>query len=222
MVWDPIWEKLFSSRDWGKYPSEELIRFMAQNYYQITYRNQIKILELGCGPGANLWYLAREGFMVYGMDGSSTAIEKCRKRLDSEVPGWIGDLYVGDIISLPYDNNFFDAVIDLEAITHNSFEDSKRIYSEAARVLKSKGKIFSRTFSVGTWGDKTGKNLGHNAWNISDGPMKDHCEYIRFTALDEINDLLINFNLEKVELLKRTLDNRAHEIKEWLIYGEKI
>ena len=222
MVWDPTWEELFRNRGWGKYPSEELIRFVAQNYYQVPDRSRVKILELGCGPGANLWYLAREGFVVYGVDGSSTAIKKCKKRLDSEVPDWIGELLVDDIVSLPYESNFFDVVIDLEAIAHNSLEDSKKIYSEASRVLKSEGKIFSRTFSVGTWGDKTGKKIGHNAWNVTDGPMKGHCEYIRFTELDEINDLLVNFNVEKVELLNRTLDNRAHEIKEWLIYGAKV
>jgi hypothetical protein len=60
MVWDPVWENIFSSIPWGKYPPEELIRFVARNFYAALQRNRIKLLEMGCGPGANLWYMARE------------------------------------------------------------------------------------------------------------------------------------------------------------------
>ena len=222
MAWDSEWEKLYKNRDWGKYPSEELIRFIAKNYYQNADKSKVKILELGCGIGANIWYCAREGFKVYGVDGSTSAIEKCKARLNLEIPGWNGEVLVGDIVSLPYENNKFDAVIDNEAIAHNSFEDSKKIYAEAARVLKKGGKIFSRTFSTGTWGYNTGKLVGHNAWEVSEGPMKGHCKYIRFTEFHEINELLINFRVQSIETLIRTLENRNHEIKEWLIHGLKI
>jgi len=33
MAWDPIWERVFSSQAWGKYPGEDLIRFVARNFY---------------------------------------------------------------------------------------------------------------------------------------------------------------------------------------------
>ena len=148
MVWDPEWEKLYKTRDWGKYPSEELIRFIAQNFYQKAEKSKVKILELGCGPGANIWYCAREGFKVFGVDGSTSAIEKCKTRLNHEIPNWNGELIVGDIVSLPYKSNQFDAVIDNEAIAHNSYEDSKRIYSEAARVLKNGGKKVRKMIKV--------------------------------------------------------------------------
>ena len=57
------WENIFLQKEWGKYPSIALVRFIASNYYDAQDRNEIKILEIGCGTGANLWYLAREGFM---------------------------------------------------------------------------------------------------------------------------------------------------------------
>ena len=221
MAWDSEWEKLYKNRDWGKYPSEELIRFIANNYYHKADKRNIKILEIGCGIGANIWYCAREGFQVFGVDGSPSAIKKCKARLDVEIPGWNGELLVGDIVSLPYENNKFDAVIDNEAIAHNSFEDSKEIYAEAARVLKIGGRIFSRTFSKGTWGYNTGNLVGHNAWTVAEGPMKGHCKYIRFTEFNEIKELLINFKVENIEKLTRTLENRNHEIEEWLIHGLK-
>ncbi|MFD1903625.1 methyltransferase domain-containing protein [Paenibacillus rhizoplanae] len=63
----------------------------------------------------------RRFFSVYGIDGSKTAVEKAKSRLNSEIPGWSGELLIGDIISLPYNDASFDAVIDNEAIATNSF-----------------------------------------------------------------------------------------------------
>lgn len=62
-----------------------MIRFIARNFYKVNNRESIKILEVGCGPGANLWYMNREGFTVYGIDGSETAIKKAEKRLKEDI-----------------------------------------------------------------------------------------------------------------------------------------
>ena len=62
MSWDNIWDEVFRSQPWGKYPSEDVIRFVARNFYKAPDRSSVKILEVGCGPGANLWYIAKERF----------------------------------------------------------------------------------------------------------------------------------------------------------------
>jgi SAM-dependent methyltransferase len=221
MSWDSVWEQVFSNQEWGKYPPEDFIRFIARNFYQVADRKAIKILEVGCGPGANLWFMAREGFSVYGIDGSKHAIDLARERLDQECPGWCGDLVVGDIIQLPFDEGFFDAVIDNEALCCNSFNDSQLIYQAMARVCKVSGKLFSRTFATGCWGDKTGQSVGHNAWIVAEGPMSGK-GYTRFTDIDEVEKLIQGFTLRNIEILTVTTDNRTHQIKELLIFGEKI
>ncbi len=87
MPWDRTWEDIFRSQAWGKYPSEDVIRFVARNFYTVPERDAIRILEVGCGPGANVWYIAKEGFSAYGIDGSTTAITICRQRMAAEVSG---------------------------------------------------------------------------------------------------------------------------------------
>ena len=64
-----------------RYPNEELCRFMGRNYFSIekTKRKAIKILEVGCGSGANLWMISKEGFDAYGIDLSQNAIELAKK-----------------------------------------------------------------------------------------------------------------------------------------------
>lgn len=220
MAWDSVWEEVFRRQAWGKYPSIDIVRFIARNFYHLEDRKCIKILEVGCGPGANLWYITREGFTVYGIDGSETAIAQAKERLNRECPGWAGELRIGDIASLPYQDAFFDAVVDFEAISCNSYNDSKTIYTELARVTKKGGKLFSQTFATGCWGDRTGKKVGHNAWIVSEGPLL-HKGYARFTEYEEIKDLIGEFTISEIELLTRTMNSRQHEVREWIIIGEK-
>lgn len=146
MCWDPIWETIYRTQEWGKYPPEELIRFIARNYYAVSQRAAVKILDLGCGTGAATWYLAREGFSTYGIDASPTAIKRAMARFTNEKLG--GNFQVGDFNHLPFKDNFFDCVIDVCSIQHNSIENARTIIAEAIRVLKSGGKIFSMLINV--------------------------------------------------------------------------
>jgi len=222
LAWDPVWEEIFSSRAWGKYPSEDLIRFVARNYYRAPDRSKVMGLELGCGPGCNLWFLAREGFAAFGVDGSATAVKQAKDRLDAECPGWRenGEIREGDFKNLPYADESFDFVIDNEAVYANSFDISVEVYSEAARVLKKDGLIFVRTFSNGSWGDSTGKSLGYNAWECSEGASVGH-GYARYSDLDDLPRLLERFEIQSTEQITRTEGNLSHSVKEWLVIARK-
>jgi SAM-dependent methyltransferase len=225
MTWDPVWEQVFSSRDWGRYPGEDLIRFVARNFFAVSNRAATRMLEVGSGPGANLWFLAREGFAVYGMDGSATAAAIARRRLDSECPGWSersggGEVLTGDILQLPWPDSLFDAAIDAEAVYCNDFEDSRRIYGEMHRTTRPGGKLFVRTFACGTWGEASGRQLGARRFIVEGGPLAGKGAS-RFTSLDEIPALLAPWRIREINLVTRTVESRSQTIREWIIEGEK-
>jgi ubiquinone/menaquinone biosynthesis C-methylase UbiE len=215
-----VWNDIFQKNEWGKYPSEELVRFIAKNFYSVSERSTVKLLEVGCGTGANLWFMAREGFSVYGIDISNVAIHRARHRLETEVPSWNGELRVGDMSNLPYDDNMFDGVIDHCAIYCNDFKTSQKIYRELARVAKKGGKLFSRTFATGSWGDKTGVQVAENTWITKEGPTAER-GVTRFTELEEIPILVQGFKVTSIESVTRTFENRKHTFTEWIIIGEK-
>ncbi|WMN59383.1 methyltransferase domain-containing protein [Pseudoalteromonas xiamenensis] len=219
MAWDSTWEDVFTSQEWGKYPGEDVIRFIARNFYHVAERKDIKILEVGSGTGANLWFIAREGFSVFAIEGSPTAVNKAIQRLDLEVPEWVGEIRCGDFTKLPYSDCSFDAVIDVEAITHNPFDDAVNIYSEIHRVLKPRGKLYSRTFAKGTLGDETGKVLSHNCYLPEVGPIAGK-GLTRFTDESEIPALLKLFSKIDFGDISRT-ENKQLITKEWCITATK-
>ncbi len=62
------------------------MRFIARYFYRIPFEEirNVKILEIGCGTGANLWYSSREGFSVFALEYSSTALKKMEERFQKE------------------------------------------------------------------------------------------------------------------------------------------
>lgn len=215
MSWDPIWEKVFESAQWGKYPGEDVIRFVARNFYARS-RNEVKILEIGCGPGANIWYLAREGFEAHGIDGSATAIRRCQERLASE--GFKATLRIGDVAMLPYPDNTFDGVLDVECLCCNSRKASEKIVEEIARVLKSGGKFYSRTFTDEFFLGASPTRAGNLEYaEVFEGPAK-RKGFIRLINRAMIHELYGSaFEIESVERSAYTVDNGRILIPEWLI-----
>lgn len=218
--WNPVWEDIFASNAWGKYPETELVRFIARNFYQTIDRKSIKILDLGCGPGANLWYIAREGFSVSGIDGSKTAIKKLRERLSSE--GIHADLHIGDIKELQFSDNTFDAVIDCECLYCNTMEFSRKILTDIHRVLKPGGKFYSQTFAPETWGCEKIVNIpGHFGCAVEEGPLLGKGG-VRITTESDIDFLYGGlFDVVSIDFLSRSVNSGKNVIKEWIILCTK-
>lgn len=126
-----------------KYPNEELCRFMGRNYFHInrSQRKNIKILEAGCGTGGNLCMLADEGFNTYGIDFSSESIKVLKKILLKKKLK--ANLFVGNMIKLPFKSNIFNAVVDIFSSTHLNKKNGKKFIRETSRVLKKNGLFFS-------------------------------------------------------------------------------
>lgn len=215
------WEKVFSTQEWGQYPAEPLIRFIAQHFYN-KKRDEIKILEIGCGPGPNIWYLAREGFNAYGIDISETAIDRAKLRLKKE--NLQANLYVGDVDQLPFPDNQFDGVIDNECLMCNTRRDTELILKEIKRVTKDNGLFFSRTFTDEMYTGKTKENTGYLEYdNISDGLFANK-GFLRLTSKQDVDDLygkyfkVQRFDIMEYKYLER---NKEANISEWIIVCKK-
>lgn len=100
-----------------------------------------RILDLGCGTGRHLIYLAKHNFDVYGIDISEYGIKianKCLKEENLKAHLKIGDIYK----KLPYEDNFFDAIVSTKTMHHGKIENIRKLIKEIERILKPHGLIF--------------------------------------------------------------------------------
>jgi SAM-dependent methyltransferase len=218
-TWNRVWDEIFRSRPWGKYPKEELIRFVARNYYQVPDRKAVRFLDLGCGYGSSAWYLAREGFTVDGIDGSAVVIDLLRQRLDGE--GVDATLAVGDIIDLPYPKETFDCVIDVGCLTCNGPDETRRILDGVFECLKPGGRLFSFTPTDRCWGAGCGQQVAkHTYRDVTEGPFS-NTGISRFSSEAQIRDLYSRFGDLRFELSEYTVCDRAHTLSHWVVEGTK-
>lgn len=125
------------------YPNEELLRFVGRNLFRLDHaeRSRIRVLEVGCGSGANLWMLAREGFAAHGLDFSPTGLGLCRDMLASW--GTTAPLICADLLDLPYPEDTFDVVVDVVSCQHLTLAQHEKALAEIFRVLQFGGRFFS-------------------------------------------------------------------------------
>lgn len=220
MTWDPVWERVFASRDWGRYPQEEVVRFIARSFYAVPDRSQVRVLELGCGPGSGAsWFAAREGFSLAGIDGSATAIEKARARFAAE--GLQGEFVEGDVTQLPWPDGRFDVVLDVGCLTCNTEAETAVILAEVFRVLKPGGRHFSLTPKAGCWGDGTGRALDATTWfDVGEGPFT-ALGKTRFATEDSLRQLYARFVDLTLEYSIQSAQNRTREIAHWTLTCRK-
>lgn len=218
---DPGWDKIHREQEWGKYPGEEVVRFVARNFYAAE-RSSIRLLDAGCGSGAVAWFLAREGFTVYGFDGSAAAVEKAEKRTSDE--GLKAVFLVGDAAQMPFPDRFFDGVIDSAMISANRLDHIKLILKECNRVLKNPGKFFSTgLFGKATSAFNTGVHLGDNTYrDLAEGPLQGKGQ-IHFFDEAEIQRFWrkAGFSGLKIDSLVRSEGGGRHTVAYYMVEADK-
>lgn len=218
---DERWEQIHFSREWGKYPSIDVVSFIAKNYYSAN-RAECKILDYGCGQGSNTWFLAKEGFDTYAFDGSESAIKKAKILLDKMNLKVDFKIMLGD--KLDYKDNFFDCIIDGAVISANKVDNIKIMLKEIFRILKKDGKIISMgLFNSKTTGFGTGEFIEKNTYrNIETGTVQG-IGTIHFFEKDEILNLWTEAGFKNITIDEeiKTRDNSTITTGSYIVTAQK-
>ncbi len=217
---DPIWQELYANgQELNKYPFHSVVSYVFRNAPRDKPRDQIKILEIGCGAGNNLWFAAREGFQVTGIDASQAGIEYAKKRFKEE--GLTGDFYVGDFTNLPFENETFDLAIERAALTHTGRSVAQRAINEVKRCLKPSGLVHCEIFSDRS--SATGRKIDDNLMVEVDGAYSGHGQ-ICFYSKRDIEDLFqdgwsleILNHIENINMLSQPFTVLGH----WTVIARK-
>ena len=140
-----------------------------------------RILDLGCGNGVNLQLF--KDSELYGIDFSDEMIRHARELCKKK--GIDADLRTGDVLNLPYDDNFFDYIIFSKVFSHIKPADQERALSEIKRVLK--GKIFIAAWNYDYTENKGKRKERMIPWTTGG---KTFYRYYYFFEQDELISLL--------------------------------
>ena len=183
---DAFWEKRYSEGHQQHYPWDVVVSFVFRYAPKNTDHRQIRLLEIGCGTASNLWFAAREGFSVAGLDASQSAIQSARRRFDEE--GLSGDLQVGDFTKgLPWKSNSFDFVIDRAAVTYADDYGLVKVLGELNRVLKPGGHGLFNLYADTHSSYRTGRMLENGlVVDITGGSLANSAA-TRFCSRSDVN-----------------------------------
>ena len=109
---------------------------MLYTRYQLAARlaQDGEVLEVACGPGVGLRYLAARARRVIGGDSDGGFLKLSRRHYGAHIP-----LACLDAHALPFRQSSFDVVILFEAIYY--LQEVERFLEEARRVLRSGGAL---------------------------------------------------------------------------------
>ena len=198
------WEGLYKKRiqqHKNKYPNSEVISFILRKYgkYNKDQRKKIKVLDLGCGWGNNLSFLKKEHFDSYGFDGSRTAIEQCKRFTDKVKAGLFN--------RLPYENDFFDIIVDRNSLQCNNKKNMEQATGEIYRVLRPGGTFFSIILAQ------------------TSQPERFHAKYLKskYSKLTkkELRCLFNKFRDITFDYIKESFDNKRLTIFNWKLIIRK-
>ena len=214
-----LWNKIYSDGHQNKYPWDSVVSVIYNYCPKKIPRRKTKILEVGCGTASNLWFAAREGFDVAGIDFSKKSIEVARKRFDKENLKY--KLEVGDFSKLPFKDQYFDIVIDRASLTCVSYEDAKIAIKEISRVLKKRGKFLFTPYSTNHKSFKLEKNIKNGFIRlVSKGNLK-RVGHICFYNKSRIYKILKDWKFVSINhIIRKDISGKCHHA-EWEVIVEK-
>ncbi len=209
----PTWDELFKREEFrAREPYHGVLRFAKL----LKEKGLRRVLDLGCGAGRHLVYLAREGFQVHGIDIAETGLEHARRWLERE--GLTAELKRSDMAEIPYPDRFFDAAISIAVIYHGTLEKMRRTIGEVHRVLRPGG------LALLTFKSKRSFRYGRGVEIEPDTFIPDIGEDAgvphHYSDRDEVEALLKGFRILEINHMERIFQG-GHHSSYWEVWVEK-
>jgi SAM-dependent methyltransferase len=167
-----VWRDLYrAGRGDLRYPNDVLVRLGAR---LLDSRRDRKLLDFGCGTGANLAHFASQGFEVVGVDVSEDAVAKTRSRVELVAPRADVRL-VEPGRGLPFEDGFFDAAYAWQVLYYSDPEGWRASVAELDRVCKRGALIVAAVAAPGDVAQIQSTPIGEFTYRLASASGQEGC-----------------------------------------------
>ena len=156
-----VWRDLYSKgKNDLRYPNDVLVRLGA---HLLGENRGQRVLDFGCGTGANLLHFAERGFQMHGIDISEHALERTREKLRAR--GQSAELRLitaGE--RLPFDDSFFQVVYAWQMLYYSDVDAWRAAVCEMERVVADGGLVIVGTAAPGDVSQIEAEPLGNHMY----------------------------------------------------------
>jgi SAM-dependent methyltransferase len=239
-LWEESFDEQIAREAYNTAPVEAIVRTVSYHLRDRAtpeQRRSLRFLEMGCGAGPNLVWLAQKGIQVSGVDIAANALQLARTNLEHHGYGdRIGDLVEGSVEKTPFADGSFDGILESCVFQHLDRATRKNAFTEVGRLLKKGGIFVGYMLDAGhtTFKRKAADQLPDDPGSLylADGSSKIHLTNIGlahffkreeffelFDGFSVIDPCLTTYYLPQAEARKRGYDEYVQSM--WTVYAVK-
>jgi SAM-dependent methyltransferase len=219
--WSTEWDTIYQSKSkhLSIWPWSDLVTHVMRNVKPADH--PIRVLELGCGPGANIPFFQSLGSEYYAIEGSEFVVNSLNERY----PALKGQITVGDFTkSIPFEGEF-DLIVDRASITHNSTESIKACLDLVYNKLRFGGLYIGIDWFSTEHSDFSKGKLDedqHTITSLKEGHLA-QLGKVHFSDQGHLENLFHRFSITTMDhkLVHRTIPNDNFIFAAWNVVAVK-
>jgi ubiquinone/menaquinone biosynthesis C-methylase UbiE len=211
------WEDLHQLTQFQlKYPSENVIHFVKANFQAAECTH---LLDLGCGAGRHLNFIAKEGYKVTGLDFSQSGLDAARALLEQS--SIHADLVQGSVTELPFADESFDGIVCFGVLYYLMPDDIRIAVKEMHRVLKPGAKAFVVVRSCRDRRFGIGEQVADKTYRLSSNFSNEQGMVMNFMDPDDISSVFGEFEEVKIGITEESFASLEELNSDYLITATK-
>jgi len=202
------WNRAYKERPYiEQLPHNGVVKFINQ----FNREKSSKVLDLGCGDGRHLIFLAQKDYISVGVDNAiwESIYSSCIIRTQTLKIR----LVYADVCFLPLESESFDQIISIQVIHHQRLKSIQKTIDGVRRLLRTNGVFYFTVpkYPPGNWKGKKYTEIEEHTFVPTEGFEKGIPHHF-FTA-GELRSVL-----EAFETLEIGDDSRRH----WSVLVRKV
>lgn len=192
--WDSCYRKNTHMSVW---PWSDLVSYVMRYGRPKKHQDSFKVLELGCGAGANIPFFKWLGADYYAIEGSPSIVVALHKKF----PEFKKRIITGDFTKEIAFEPGFDLVVDRSSLTHNLTEPIERSLSIIYDKMKPGGKYIGIDWFSTKHSDFEKGRIAEDEFTRNGFPEGQFAGVgsVHFSDRQHITDLFKDFSIEILE-----------------------